>query len=190
MICSIADAHGKTTLYGSGWRVLDEQSRRRFVALEAAVAGPWRGECDGADQWSGALPPFTAERLIFGTSSRLRPDVCAGRVPGARPKPRRMPRLWPISERWSHRRHGATRSGPCCGRSRSLRTLAGELARQGHEVSHTVVGELLQGMGYRLQANSKTRESAAGTLIATHSFNTSTRRPFPSWRRTKPVDSR
>ena len=42
--------------------------------------------------------------------------------------------------------------------SRSLRNLARALARQGHQACHTVVGELLQAMGYRLQANSKTRE--------------------------------
>jgi hypothetical protein len=42
--------------------------------------------------------------------------------------------------------------------SRSLRTLSKELANKGHEVSHTVVGELLQQAGYSLQANRKTRE--------------------------------
>jgi hypothetical protein len=33
-----------------------------------------------------------------------------------------------------------------------------QLANKGHEVSHTVVGELLQQAGYSLQANRKTRE--------------------------------
>ena len=42
--------------------------------------------------------------------------------------------------------------------SRSLRNLAGELARQGHRVCPRVVGELLRGLGYSLQANSKTKE--------------------------------
>jgi hypothetical protein len=36
--------------------------------------------------------------------------------------------------------------------------LSKELANKGHEVSHTVVGELLQQAGYSLQANRKTRE--------------------------------
>ena len=44
--------------------------------------------------------------------------------------------------------------------ARSLRTLVKELARKGHRVCPTVVGELLRGMGYSLQANSKTREGA------------------------------
>ena len=42
--------------------------------------------------------------------------------------------------------------------SRSLRKLSQELANRGHKVSHTVVGELLQQVGYSLQANRKTRE--------------------------------
>jgi len=42
--------------------------------------------------------------------------------------------------------------------SRSLRKLTKELAKKGHDVSHTVVGELLQQVGYSLQANRKTRE--------------------------------
>jgi hypothetical protein len=42
--------------------------------------------------------------------------------------------------------------------SRSLRNLVTELAKKGHNVSPTVVGNLLRGMGYSLQANSKTRE--------------------------------
>jgi hypothetical protein len=42
--------------------------------------------------------------------------------------------------------------------SRSLRNLVSELAKKGHNVSPTVVGDLLRGRGYSLQANSKTRE--------------------------------
>ena len=42
--------------------------------------------------------------------------------------------------------------------TRSLRNLAQELAKKGHKVCPTVVGELLRDTGYSLQANSKTRE--------------------------------
>jgi Rhodopirellula transposase DDE domain len=42
--------------------------------------------------------------------------------------------------------------------SRSVRTLAVALHALGHHVSHTVVAELLQQLGYRLQGNVKTRE--------------------------------
>ena len=43
---------------------------------------------------------------------------------------------------------------------KSVRTLAAELTRQGHAVSHQTVSEVLQRMGYSLQANRKTREGA------------------------------
>jgi transposase len=44
---------------------------------------------------------------------------------------------------------------------KSLRKLAEELARQGHQVSHQLVSELLHELGYGLQATRKTREGGA-----------------------------
>jgi transposase len=44
---------------------------------------------------------------------------------------------------------------------KSLRKLSEELNRQGHSVSHTLVGELLHELKYSLQANSKTREGTS-----------------------------
>jgi transposase len=44
---------------------------------------------------------------------------------------------------------------------KSVRKLAEELKRQGHQVSHRLVAELLQDLGYSLQANRKTREGTA-----------------------------
>jgi transposase len=45
--------------------------------------------------------------------------------------------------------------------SKSVRKLAEELQRMGHEVSYPVVAELLREMGYSLQANRKTREGSS-----------------------------
>jgi len=44
---------------------------------------------------------------------------------------------------------------------KSLRTLAEELGRMGHKVSHTQVGKLLVKLGYSLQANRKTLEGTS-----------------------------
>ena len=44
---------------------------------------------------------------------------------------------------------------------KSVRKLAAELNRQGHQVSHRLVAELLQDLGYSLQANRKTNEGAS-----------------------------
>src|SRR2546425_7727601 len=41
---------------------------------------------------------------------------------------------------------------------KSVRRLAEELIRQGHQVSHQLVSEVLHELGYSLQANRKTRE--------------------------------
>ena len=43
---------------------------------------------------------------------------------------------------------------------KSVRKLAEELNRQGHQVSHGLVAELLQELGFSLQANRKIREGA------------------------------
>lgn len=42
--------------------------------------------------------------------------------------------------------------------SRSLRHLSEELRKRGHQISHTLVGQLLQKKGYSMQANSKNKE--------------------------------
>ena len=44
---------------------------------------------------------------------------------------------------------------------KSLRRLARELQGQGHQASHTLVGELLDDMGFSLQGNSKTQEGCS-----------------------------
>jgi hypothetical protein len=44
--------------------------------------------------------------------------------------------------------------------SKSVRSLAGELGRQGHTVSYPVVAELLAEAGYSLQGNRKTKEGS------------------------------
>ena len=44
--------------------------------------------------------------------------------------------------------------------ARSVRNLSEALQEMGHGVSHTLVAELLQGLGYTLQANQKKREGA------------------------------
>jgi len=45
--------------------------------------------------------------------------------------------------------------------AKSVRTLAGALREQGHQVSHETVAKLLRCLGYSLQANRKTKEGAS-----------------------------
>jgi hypothetical protein len=44
--------------------------------------------------------------------------------------------------------------------SRSVRNLADALIERGHRTNRTMVGDLLRGMGFRLQANSKTKDGS------------------------------
>ena len=56
--------------------------------------------------------------------------------------------------------------------SKSVRVLSVALEALGHEISHTVVAELLHELGYSLQGNAKTQEGTQ-TRIATGSSATS-----------------
>ncbi len=137
--------------------VLNEQSRRRFVALEARALGHggvslmaritglarstiYGGLCDIRHHVSAA--PGRVRKSGAGRKKKasqdatLLADLKSLVEPVTRGDPRR-PLLWT---------------------SRSLRNLAKELAKKGHHVCPTVVGNLLHDMRYSLQANSKTRE--------------------------------
>ena len=139
--------------------VLNEQSRRRFVALEAQALG--RGGVSLMAEISGL-----ARSTIYQGLSDIRDRVSApaGRVRqegGGRKKksvedPTLAADLKAIVE--SVTRGDPTQ--PLLWTSRSLRNLVSELAKKRHRVSPTVVGDLLRGMGYSLQANRKTKEGS------------------------------
>ncbi len=139
---------------------LDERGRRQFAAVEARLSGYggiaavaratgiapstiWRGlaELDDPVPLSGdrVRRPGGGRRLLVEKDERLLADLEGLVEPGARGDP--MPPL-----RWT---------------GKSLRRLAAALRGMGHKVSATVVGELLKGMGFSLQANRKTRDGAS-----------------------------
>jgi Rhodopirellula transposase DDE domain len=55
----------------------------------------------------------------------------------------------------------AIRNRRFCGASKSLRNPADALRDLGHEISRTLVGELLHKLDYSLQGNRKTREGSS-----------------------------
>jgi Rhodopirellula transposase DDE domain len=137
--------------------VLDEQSRRRFAALEAQALG--RGGVSLMARITGL-----ARRTIYRGISDIQNNCSAepGRIrksgAGRKKKASQDPTL--IAD-LKDLVGPATRGDPMqplLWTSRSLRNLSKELANKGHEVCPTVVGNLLRDMGYSLQANSKTRE--------------------------------
>jgi hypothetical protein len=139
--------------------VLNEQSRRRFVALEAQALGHggvklmaeisglarstiYRGLIDC--RYKVTAPVGRIRKIGGGRKSKVNQDKTLLRdlkalvEPATRGDPMR-PLLWT---------------------NRSLRNLSEQLGKLGHNASHTLVGELLRDLGYSLQANSKTREGS------------------------------
>lgn len=139
---------------------LDERGRRSFAAAEARSAG--YGGIAAVARATGIAPstigrglaelagaaevPANRKRRTGGgrkaltaTDPALLDDLLALVSPSERGDP-----MSPL--RWT-----------CKG----LRRLAAELRAMGHRISHTVVGELLKGQKFSLQANSKTREGAS-----------------------------
>jgi hypothetical protein len=137
--------------------VLDEQSRRRFVALEARALG--RGGVSLMASISGL-----ARSTIYHGRSDIRQGVTAapGRVRkaggGRKKKTCQDPRLMGDLRRLVEPVTRGDPMRPLLWTCRSLRNLVAALAEMGHQVCPTVVGNLLREMGYSLQANNKTRE--------------------------------
>ena len=137
--------------------VLNEQSLRRFVALEAQALG--RGGISLMARISGL-----ARSTVYHGLSDIRDNVSApaGRVRkeggGRKKKTSEDPTLVADLKRLVEPTTRGDPMQPLLWTTRSLRNLVNELANKGHKVCPTVVGDLLRGIGYSLQANSKTRE--------------------------------
>jgi hypothetical protein len=136
--------------------VLNEQSLRRFVALEAQALG--RGGVSLMARISGL-----ARSTIYHGLSDIHDTVSApaGRIRkegGGRKKASEDPTLVADLKRLVEPTTRGDPMQPLLWTIRSLRNLANELANLGHKICPTVVGDLLRSMGYSLQANSKTRE--------------------------------
>src|SRR5262245_7157174 len=151
--------------------VLDESSRRRFGAAEAIAAG--RGGVSAVMRATG-LARSTIGR---GLAELRRKDMPEGRVrrPGGGRKALSTADTSLVEDLRSLVEPD-TRGDPQSAlqwTSKSLRKLSQSLRDMGHQIGHTVVGELLHQFGYSLQANRKTREGAKTIRIATRNFATS-----------------
>jgi hypothetical protein len=139
--------------------VLNEQSRRRFVALEARALG--RG---GISLMAG-ISGLSRSTIYHGLSDiRQHISAAPGQVRtaggGRKRKTVEDPTLLVDLKSLVEPATRGDPMQPLLWTTRSLRNLVKELAKKGHRVCPTVVGDLLRGMGYSLQANSKTREGS------------------------------
>src|SRR5215472_1597945 len=139
--------------------VLNEQSRRRFVALEARALG--HGGVSAMARISGL-----ARSTIYHGLSDIDDNTSAppGRIRksggGRKSKALQDPTLVRDLKILVEPVTRGDPVKPLLWTSRSLPKLAEGLAKEGHRVCPTVVGALLRGLGYSLQANRKTREGS------------------------------
>ena len=136
---------------------LDERSRLLLLAAESLALG--RGGISAVSRATG----LSRQVIARGRQELSRPAV---RPPGRIRRPgggrKRTVTQDPTLERDLERLvEPLTRGDPESAlrwTGKSVRKLAAELERQGHQSSHRMVAELLHKLGYRLQANRQTKE--------------------------------
>jgi transposase len=143
--------------YGSVKGDLNERGRRRWAAAEALSLG-----------WGGVTAVAAATELSDRTVRTGVSELKQGKSPGSGRQRKRgggrrakevvQPGLLKTLRRIVDSTTRGDPMSPLRWTCKSARAIASELAREGFEVSHTKVGELLHRQGYSLQANRKTIE--------------------------------
>lgn len=143
--------------FASLWPLLDERTRRLMAASEAQALGH-----GGVSQVSRAcgLSRKAIAKGIREIREATAPPSGHIRRPGAGRKSivARDPRLRCALERLIDPETRGDPESPLRWICKSTRTLAAELTRRKHPISHTKVEQLLREQGYSLQSNRKTQE--------------------------------
>ena len=140
--------------------VLDERARRRFAASEALAAG--RGGIAAVSAATGIARSTIGRGLdeLRGKAS----DTAQGGIrragAGRKPLTQTDPTLLSDLERIVDPSTRGDPLSPLKWTTKSLSKLAAALQAMGHSVGRDVVGTLLKGLGYSLQANRKTLEGS------------------------------
>jgi DNA-binding phage protein len=153
----MADLAGVRSRFRSLQGVLDERSRRLLAAAESKAWG--RGGISAVSQVTGMSRPVIRQGLKELSAPAVHPIGRIRRPGGGRKKARQkdstlVADLEKLVEPTT-RGHPETCLRWTC---KSVRKLADELNRLGHQVSYPVVAELLHELNYSLQANRKTTE--------------------------------
>src|SRR3954451_9753039 len=154
------DPDGIRQRYAALSSILDERGRRLLVAAEAKAAG--YGGIAAVWRATGVAPSTIGRGLRELAEA---PALAAGRVRraggGSKPAVVADPDLMRDLKALVEPSARGDPEGPLRWTCKSLRRLADELQAQGHRISRTLVGELLHGLGFSLQANAKTREGVS-----------------------------
>lgn len=137
---------------------LDERGRRLFAASEAKAAG--YGGIAAVSRITGRAAS-TIGHGLKDLSAPLEDGRIRRRGGGRKPLIESDPKLLDDLEGLVEPAPRGAPISPLRWTSKSLRKLAAELRDLGHEISHTVVGELLKHLGFSLQANRKTTEGGS-----------------------------
>jgi transposase len=139
--------------------VIEERTRRLLVAAESSALGS--GGISVVSQATGVSRQVIRQGLRELKEAPVAPAGRIRRVGGGRKRSKEKDlSLVADLERLVD---PVTRGDPesslrwTC---KSVRSLAGELNRQGHKISYPVVAELLHELGYSLQSNRKTKEGS------------------------------
>ena len=139
---------------------LDERGLRLWAAAEAVALG--RGGTAVVARATGIAPSTIRRgRLELASGESLGRGRIRRAGAGRKRLTEKDPTLLSALERLVDGESRGDPEQPLRWTAKSLRTLAGELRAQGHEISARSVAPLLRQLGYSLQANAKTREGAS-----------------------------
>ncbi len=144
--------------------VLDERARRLWAASEAVEIG-WGGVTTVAEATQMSQSTVRAGIAELKTPRRgktvLPPERIRRAGGGRRLATLNDPQLFPALDGLVEPTSRGDPESPLRWTIKSSRTLAEELTRQAHPVSHGTVASLLDHAGYSLQGNRKTREGTS-----------------------------
>ena len=156
----MVDERGIRQRYEAQAAFLDERERRRFAAAEAQAAG--RGGIAAVSRATGIARSTIGRGLKELQAGEPLPADRIRRPGGGRKSntAKDSGLLGDLRDLVQGDTRGDPQS-PLLWTSKSLRKLSCALREMGHKAGRSLVGELLHGMGYSLQANRKTREGTA-----------------------------
>lgn len=141
----------------SVWPLLDERTRRIVAACEARALG--RGGVSEVNRACGLSRQAIATGIREIEAGNALPPGRVRRPGGGRKSlSERDPGLADALERLVEPDTRGDPETPLRWTCKSTRTLAAQLTRQRHPISHMKVAQLLHGQGYSLQGNRKTEE--------------------------------
>jgi hypothetical protein len=155
----MADEQAISEKYEMLAHALNERTRRLWAGVEAKSLG--RGSIAALSRVTG-LSRTTIARGMRDADDPEPLDPARVRRPGGGRKRKADldPSLVSTLERLVDPVSRGDPESPLRWTCKSTRQLSEELKRQGYDVSHTLVSDLLHEQGYRLQGNLKTREGA------------------------------